>query len=469
MSKDIRDYIQRLCEQHRVAIPKKRLDLFHEFADHPGTIQACQTIQTLQQTILSNWKEQNAIADIQDKRLAIPNARVGKPYTLAFDPAALGLDGIAAFELAIPEATGMAYDPEARELSCTPTEAGEYRLKLLFRHQLSAEDSPFQEKEIPLIVNADPKSLWKDLPSDHDDPYWKEDTDLRMMPLAGCTLVAASKRGRSHAHEGKFRDDDFRAAEVAGGWGIVALADGAGSAKYSRRGSLVACESVVRFFQDSITGEQWQALESAIVSNNADSTEGTQKALSQHVLEHLSKAAYTAHNVLAQEATASEATLKDYGTTLMFALLKQFDFGWFIASFWVGDGGLGIYRQEAGEVMVLGAPDGGEFAGQTRFLTMPDIFKSPDFYKRFSIRTVPDFTALVLMTDGITDPKFGTDANLGRVEKWNDLWSDLGGQNEDNAKVTFVASNENAAAEMLAWLDFWSPGNHDDRTIAVIF
>jgi hypothetical protein len=74
----------------------------------------------------------------------------------------------------------------------------------------------------------------------------------------------------------------------------------------------------------------------------------------------------------------------------------------------VGDGGMGIYRADDNEVNVLGTPDGGEFAGQTRFLTMPEIFADNSFYKRIGFRIVSDFTAIILMSDGITDPKFQT-------------------------------------------------------------
>ncbi len=469
MSKEIRDYWQRLCDTNGVAIPKKQAELFKHFSTDDRRTQAYQQILTTQQSILKDWKETSGISDIMEKPVQIPNARVGKPYSYTLEAAGLGLADVAYFELANLEQTGLSYDADTKMLSGTPIAAGEYRLHFRFRHKLSAEDSELSQKEIPLIINADPKSLWKDEPSDQNDAYWKGDTDTLRQSIAGKTLAIASKRGRSHAHEGKFRDDDFKAATLPGDWGIIALADGAGSAKFSRRGSLIACESVVHHFSEGMTPEQWIELEEAILANAAGTTEDTQKALSQQVLEHMAKAAMGAHNAIAKEATTSEAALKDYSTTLMFALLKKFPDGYFITSFWVGDGGIGIYSKDRGEVQILGAPDGGEFAGQTRFLTMPEVFKSPDFYNRFSIKMVSDFTALVLMTDGITDPKFSTDANLGRIEKWHELWDDLGGKNEDGAGVSLDAANEQVADELLSWLDFWSPGNHDDRTIAILF
>ncbi len=91
---------------------------------------------------------------------------------------------------------------------------------------------------------------------------------------------------------------------------------------------------------------------------------------------------------------------------------------------------------------------------------MESIFKDRT---RIRMSIVPDFTALMLMTDGISDPFFETDANLERKEKWDGLWADL------CRTVDFSDDNENAAGQLLDWLDFWSPGNHDDRTIAILY
>ena len=72
------------------------------------------------------------------------------------------------------------------------------------------------------------------------------------------------------------------------------------------------------------------------------------------------------------------------------------------------------------------------------------------------------------MTDGIYDPKFVVENNLTKIERWKDFLADLNGQNEDDCKVDFENS-ENTAEQLLQWLDFWSKGNSDDRTLAIIY
>ena len=73
------------------------------------------------------------------------------------------------------------------------------------------------------------------------------------------------------------------------------------------------------------------------------------------------------------------------------------------------------------------------------------------------------------MTDGIYDPKFVVEANLEKIEKWKEFLFDLDGNNEENIKIDFQPDNVKIAEKLNKWLDFWSPGNHDDRTLAIIF
>ncbi len=172
------------------------------------------------------------------------------------------------------------------------------------------------------------------------------------------------------------------------------------------------------------------------------------------------KAAWEASRAIKNESEAKEgAVLKDYSTTLLMAMCRKFDFGWFVATYWVGDGAIGLLLDD-GSIKIMGEPDGGEYAGQTRFLTMPSIFSDRTRY-RFTI--VPDFKALVLMTDGVSDPWFETDANLQRPEKWDEMMKSI----KDN--VNLADRKPECADELLGWLGFRSRGNHDDRTIAILY
>jgi serine/threonine protein phosphatase PrpC len=278
-------------------------------------------------------------------------------------------------------------------------------------------------------------------------------------------MIAASQRGRSHAHEGKPRDDDFALFFDEGTkWYIMAVADGAGSAKFSRQGSQIACLTAMNVCKE-LLATAGASLEEQIIVYSKESV--ARQTVYEHLHNIAGKAAFEAYKKISKEAAEKQRVPREYATTLLLSICKKFDFGWFIGAFWVGDGGIGIYRNKPQDLKILGEPDGGEFAGQTRFLTMPEIFSDKRVRTRFVI--VDDFTALMLMTDGVTDPKFETDANLNKIEKWHALWDDLNGNNEDKVRVDFSDDNEQAADQLLKWLDFWSKGNHDDRTIAILF
>lgn len=339
------------------------------------------------------------------------------------------------------------------------------------------EDKGYFQETIPFVINQDPRKLWKNMPVDWDNmptpKYKNEDIQTSYVKVESLSdgtpqkdIVAASKRGRSHAQEGKPRDDYYTLRHLDNGWYIMAVADGAGSAKYSRKGSEIACkESVDHCILQLLDCKDFEEAIALYNNRQEDFDNVARKNVGDHIYNIVGKAAFKAHKAINSEATTQSIPSKQYATTLLLTICKKFDFGWFIASFWVGDGAICLYNKGIHTAKILGIPDGGEYAGQTRFLTMPEIFQDATaLYQRLRFEIVEDFTALFLMTDGVSDPKFETDNNLINPNKWDELWNDL----QENG-VELTDDNENAKDQLLDWLDFWSPGNHDDRTIAILY
>lgn len=348
----------------------------------------------------------------------------------------------------------------------SPTSAGDYDIVLKYKYQGWYKGCNILERKFKFVVNPDPRSLWQDIPTDKNIKFFKEDYACDYIKVNGNELqkdvVAASKRGRSHAHEGKARDDDFKLFHNdENGWYIIAVADGAGSAKYSRKGSAVACDTCVEYCRQALATPT--ELEEAITTLSKAEDGDSNRAISTLIYNIVGGAAHKAHRAILETAKANEDQPRDYSTTLLLAICKKFEFGWFVASFWVGDGAMCIYDKERQYIKLLGTPDGGEYAGQTRFLTMQEIFTPESIMSRLKYSIEEDFSALLLMTDGISDPFFETDANLNKVEKWNDLWDNI------RAEVDLTDNNSESQQQLLKWLDFWSPGNHDDRTIAILY
>ena len=81
---------------------------------------------------------------------------------------------------------------------------------------------------------------------------------------------------------------------------------------------------------------------------------------------------------------------------------------------------------------------------------------------------ITTISKLFLMTDGIYDPKFVVESKLENMETWKNFLLDLSGENEDKAIVDFINDSE-IENQLSRWMDFWSKGNHDDRTLAIIY
>ncbi|MCO6427627.1 PP2C family serine/threonine-protein phosphatase [Nitrosomonas communis] len=386
----------------------------------------------------------------------LQNAKVGELYSAVLQiQGENNLKKVVIKKIVFPEGIGLSAEaPDFRSIIGTPLKDGEYKIFVAYHFQDTGPESPTIDSEFKLFINPDPKSLWKKLDPDPNDPYSKSNeakyladgTDNRM-------LLAASRRGRSHEHSGTFRDDDFYLVSE-NGWNILAVADGAGSAKSSREGSRIAVRKSVDHLKNCLQSQGTKIEQEAKLWSSGDKNAQVKTAL----YETFGQAAHTAVKAIEEEASSKNANSKEYSTTLLLAAHKRLPIGHFFAAFWVGDGGVGIY-QKGKKVELLGKGDSGEFAGQTRFLDK-QVMTGEEIMKRLNFTITEDFTSLILMTDGVTDPKFETDNNLSSLQKWDDLWNEL---------EPLITNEATAPDELLKWLEFWSPGNHDDRTIALLY
>jgi hypothetical protein len=388
----------------------------------------------------------------------LPNGKVGTPYDSPVHARAASGEWLLVEEIDIPAGLGLSFDPTSRRLRGVPTRDGEHALTVHWRSPGPAGGMPRHPVSAVLVVNPDPRAMWKSLASDRTAPYFKPDEDhmLRDAP-GGRRLVAASKRGRSHAHKGDFRDDDFELhVDSSTGWTLLAVADGAGSARVSRRGSQIAVATSVRTALRQLGGSPGENL-LALVQQLSDPD--ARRRIGSVVYEILGHAAHDAVRDIEAEAQAHGYASRDFATTLLLAAWRPLPgAGHLFLSFWCGDGAIGLYQRGEG-VHLLGDADSGEFAGQTRFLDRSIVGNPADLMRRLRVKVVPDFTALALMTDGVSDPKFETESNLAQAARWDVFWDEL--------QPHLDAPEPDRA--LLDWLDFWSPGNHDDRTLALLW
>lgn len=466
---DVKEFVTKLFKSNNINIPANRKDLFERFLQDEQNLAAISVIIENQNRLMVKWKLQDRIAEIVQKPVRILNATVGKSYEATFDFDKFGWKDITAYEFAGLEDTGLLYEERTKQITGIPTRSGDIKFSFRFKVEGQPEDAPYNEKVITLIINPDPKSLWKALPSDKNDPYWKEDDVTEFATLGDRHILVSSKRGRSHANVGSFREDDFAFRDLENGWSIVVVADGAGSAKISRKGSAIACNGIVDYFLEKSSVESMAGFDELLQQHQSGKGEDTQKKLTRFVYNNLGKAAFQVHKKLEEFAKNESIQLKDLSTTLIFALVKKYDTGYALLSFGVGDCPMAVLNKDVTEVILLNWIDVGEFGGGTRFITMPEIFQSEKFSTRFGFKLVEDFSYLVLMSDGIYDPKFVVESNLPDIKKWQEFLQDLNGKNEDKIHVELDIRNKDIVSQFSRWMDFWSAGNHDDRTLAIVF
>lgn len=395
------------------------------------------------------------------KPFRLANGNVNRPYSARLD--SLVKIPIERLEYLAAWPTGLALDTVG-VLSGVPEIAGEYTIP--WRRQGSSS----AEGEFVLTVNPDPRSLWKNLPSDRADTFWKPDSDQCQASSASAHVAAASIRGRSHAHVGSFRDDDFGMHlpkhDDPYGWHLLCVADGAGSAKSSRRGSQIACDIVIKKLRELlIESPTGLAAELDLRSRDAATEAKADGAFWTKTLYHvLGTAAAYAQAAVRKEAEMLGASLKDFSTTLLVAIVRRTTKGaWFIGAYWVGDGAIGMWNDGWDAPKLFGEPESGEFAGQTTFFTSEDFSRAEMVQRRLRYTLVEDYGFLALMTDGISDPKFPTEQMLKTPESWAAFQTDLG-EVLQNLKLGEPSTSD----RLLAWMDFWSAGNHDDRTLLLM-
>ena len=287
--------------------------------------------------------------------------------------------------------------------------------------------------EARLVISRDPRSLWRTLPSDRNGPHWKPDYASVAMECAGWRGYGISRRGRSHANVGKCREDEVGLQRVSEQLIAAAVADGAGSAALSRLGSQVAVSAAM------------QVLGCLPITP-------TREALRAR----LAQAAVAAYEALEDAALQHGAQPAELATTLLLCVLVPQPEP-VVACLQIGDGVIAACSADV--IRPLCAVDRGEYASQTVFLSAASV-TAEELATRIHVEPLPDLHWLLIASDGVTDPYLETEQAMHDPQCWQPL----------AAPLQQAAAAAPAIAEQLLteWLDTFTPGHHDDRTLVLL-
>ncbi len=346
------------------------------------------------------------------------------------------------------------FDEESQTVRGEPEHAEEFE----FTYQYSMDNATHSGR-CKLNIIPDPRSLWKVLEPEAGQPFIKDHTDQRLISTEKFDLIAASRRGRSHEHAGTFRDDDFSLFYIPDTeWSVITVADGAGSAIYSREGSRIAVDIVEKQFSGYLNAATITSLEEDLSQWQIGQQDEVTKQIAKKLNEQFFNVYYDIYKSIIEEielqAKASNVPAKAFSTTLLVAVVRQYQNRTFISTFSVGDGAIAVYRRDS--VRLMNVADGGEYAGQTQFL---DRSIASDFGTRIKIGHFNDIDAVLIMTDGISDPIFETEVGLGQHPLWTKMYQE----------IEPLFHQPDADVALLEWMHFFKPGHHDDRTMAVLW
>ncbi|QHI89957.1 protein phosphatase 2C domain-containing protein [Klebsiella sp. MPUS7] len=294
--------------------------------------------------------------------------------------------------------------------------------------------------------NISPPIQWECREPEPGQKWAKEHQAHKCDPALG--MYFARRRGRSHEHDAKFCDDDGDFWQHESGWTVLVVADGAGSAAFSREGSHLAVTTVIDEFQQWFTREHASELDALL--GDWQQKHNVFYQLFYYKYYDICKKIITKIHALADTESIN---IRQFATTLLVTVSKTIAGKTYLTSLWIGDGAIVAYLPGASRL--LGAADSGTYVGQTRFLDAS--YLQQHFASSVYLAAIEQVEALILMTDGVSDPKFKSDVELIDAQCWDDFWQEIAPE----------LAKETPDLALLEWLHFFERGYHDDRTLLI--
>jgi len=304
---------------------------------------------------------------------------------------------------------------------------------------------PALEEWCPAILSGKYPELKR---HEYEDTFAVERVLVNSWRVAGAT-----RRGRIHAHQGTHREDAFRFS-AAPNFTILCVADGAGSAKFSRLGSHVAVQRVTEHLAKELA-----QIEPAV--------ENSPEALLAFLKAQISKAVCSACLALEEMAASAGASPRDYRSTLLTALRYHGKSQQLLLTNQIGDGAICVLFNDK-TVQRCGAADSGEFSGEVGCF-LPDDCARKKALEVQSIAAAEKVECLMLCSDGVEDPFYPMEKRAADI--FRQLYTGVKKSLPDfdhQPLQPAILTQDSVAAGLGQWLGFERRGENDDRTILLL-
>jgi serine/threonine protein phosphatase PrpC len=301
-----------------------------------------------------------------------------------------------------------------------------------------------------------PKPEWKVLePEDQSDSVKHEICDPYERNEEW-NILAASVRGKLHAHKGMWREDAY-GIDWIDDWTIIAVSDGAGSAELSRIGARAACDESVASLRSLVAGwhlktnEQGRPPEADLIRLRTFLVESARKA----------------QEGILRAAQARHCSPRKMHATLLLVVHVPLGEEELVGAIQIGDGAVGILDDD-GTCTLLGVPDHGEYSSETRFLTTPNIER--EFERRVLFSFKRRIRCVGVMCDGVSDDFFPEEKRLVELFLGNPI---EGMRTKDDGPVLGVmhqvVKEPRGGEALLEWLRYEKKASSDDRTLVLMY
>ena len=311
--------------------------------------------------------------------------------------------------------------------------------------------------------------LWKDRPVPAGELEPAPERVWESRPLAGGRVTAARVRGKKHRHDGTGCDDWYEISR-AGKFICAAVSDGAGSKRLSRVGARTSCRTAAASMAALLERdfacrpELWRQLGLPAGDSRCAAVWGALAEIVQKSVLLAGEAVESAWRARARDPAYAallgrEPEIDDFAGTLLAAALVPLGDGACLAAVCqIGDGAAALLDTRTGpvpSVRLLGEADAGAFAGETAFLTSPQMRRLEALQSRTRIAQGTADT-LFLMTDGVSDDYFPPSQGMGTLYRDLAAAGVLNGEGPEDGR------------RLLEWLEgYTARGSFDDRTLVI--